>query len=378
MDRNVRAGRVGRARPVGTGYAVTMRSHLRLKRRRSFLRPLALLVAIAGLSACGASGTTPAPSTTASMAMPTGSGGPAASAPAAVQGFGPGCGAASPPATLPAEWTHAPATPKVIPEIVSSQLACGPTRVVFSFIDSDNRPIAAPDRTARVAFFDLGRDSSTPAFSGDGTFIWLIEGQTGIYVVNVEFPESGEWGALFTTAAPGGPPEEVRLRFEVQPMSYTPVLGSTAPSVRTPTLADVGGDVRQISSDRTPDPRFYQLSEDQALAQHKPFVLVFATPAFCTSRVCGPTLDRVKAFAKAYPDLAFINVEPYRLTFAKGLLQPTLDANGQLQATDATNAWRILSEPWIFVVDGAGIVRGTFESVAADAELAAAIGAATK
>ena len=38
-------------------------------------------------------------------------------------------------------------------------------------------------------------------------------------------------------------------------------------------------------------PVFYQVSVHDALAAHKPFVLVFATPAFCTSRVCGPTLD---------------------------------------------------------------------------------------
>src|SRR5207253_4658843 len=111
-----------------------------------------------------------------------------------------------------------------------------------------------------------------------------------------------------------------------------------APS-KTPTLAEVGGDVHQVSTDTNPDPSFYKLSVDQAVAQHKPFVLVFATPAFCTSRQCGPTLDVVKSLSKGEPGVTFINVEPYKLSYQNGQLQPVLDANGQLVPTDATTQW---------------------------------------
>ncbi|TMD26627.1 MAG: hypothetical protein E6I94_10415, partial [Chloroflexi bacterium] len=76
------------------------------------------------------------------------------------------------------------------------------------------------------------------------------------------------------------------------------------------------------------------LSEDDAIKGHIPFVLVFATPAFCTSRQCGPTLDQVKAVAHETQKVSFINVEPYKLEYANDRLQPVLDANGQLQATD--------------------------------------------
>ena len=100
-----------------------------------------------------------------------------------------------------------------------------------------------------------------------------------------------------------------------------------------------------------------------ALADGTPFVLVFATPAFCQSAQCGPTLDRVKAAAAAAPDdVAFINVEPYQLEYTEGRLQPVLDANDQLQAVPSVDEWGILSEPWIFAVDGEGdrarLVRG--------------------
>ena len=92
-----------------------------------------------------------------------------------------------------------------------------------------------------------------------------------------------------------------------------------APATTTPTAADVGGDLSKISTDTDPDPRFYETTVADALAAHGPFVLVFATPAFCQSAQCGPTLDRVKAGRRGAPDdVAFINVEPYQLDLHRG------------------------------------------------------------
>jgi copper ion binding protein len=121
------------------------------------------------------------------------------------------------------------------------------------------------------------------------------------------------------------------------------------------------------------EPAFYETSVADALAAHKPFALIFATPAFCKSQLCGPTLDSIKPIAEAHPDVTFINVEPYVLEYTDGQLQPVLDANQQLQAAPATDEWGLLSEPWIFVVDGDGIVRGSFEGVVGEAELERAL-----
>ena len=49
-------------------------------------------------------------------------------------------------------------------------------------------------------------------------------------------------------------------------------------------------------------------------------MLVFATPKFCTSAQCGPTLDKIKPFAAQYPGVTFINVEPYKLKLVDGVL----------------------------------------------------------
>jgi len=283
-------------------------------------------------------------------------------------------GSASPAATAtaaPAASSAAEAS--VIPIIVSSQQVVGTNRFVFSFLDkTGNVPVAAPDRTASVGFIAPG--DAAPGPSTKATFVWAIEGSRGDYVATAAFPVAGDWKAVFTTAAPGSPEESIGVGFQVQEQGVTVGVGMKAPSVATPTAADVGGDLARIATDPSPDPAFYQLSIADALARHKPFVVVFATPAFCVSAQCGPTLDRVKAVATTSPpDVVFINVEPYQLQFSGGRLQPVLDANGQLQPVDAVNQWKLLSEPWIFTVDANGIIQGSFEGVVGVDELTAAI-----
>ena len=191
-----------------------------------------------------------------------------------------------------------------------------------------------------------------------------------------DFPTAGEGGGEVDVAQTGAAPEAARVRFEVQDKGTTVAVGQPAPSVETKTLVDVGGDVRLISTDTKPDPALYATSVADALARHEPFVLAFATPAFCQSRVCGPTLDIVKKVKAMEPGVTFINVEPYQLVEKDGSLQPVLDANGQLTPVPAVDAYGLLVEPWIFVVDREGIVRASFEAVVSAAELKAAVDAA--
>jgi hypothetical protein len=204
--------------------------------------------------------------------------------------------------------------------------------------------------------------------------VWAIEGSRGEYVTRTDFPTAGDWKAIFVTEAPGKPQEAIGVSFQVLDKGTVVAVGDKAPSSDTPTLASVGGDVKQLSTDPNPNPSFYETSVKDALAQGEPFVLVFATPAFCTSAQCGPTLDRVKKVAADAPsNVKFINVEPYQMKYADGRLQPVLDANNQLQPIQAVNDWGILTEPWIFTVDRQGIVRGSFEGVVSEQELRDAV-----
>ena len=310
---------------------------------------MALIVA-----ACSQDVATTAPS---SAPSPTGSGTSAA------------CQTAPDPTDLPESWTPTTGASSVIPYVVTNRIVCGQSRILFLFLDDAEKVVSAPDRTATVAFYNLARNADVPVTIAEGEFTWAIPDTRGMYIVNVALPEAGIWGAEFTTEAPGAPSETIRMQFQVADSSPTIQVGQEAPASDTPTLDDVGGDLSKLSTDDEPVEAFYETSDADALADGTPFLLAFATPKFCASAQCGPTLDRLKPVATAHPGVTFINVEPYQLEVVDGQLQPVLDANNQLTAAPAVTEWGLLSEPWVFVVDGDGIVRGSFEGVVGEDEL---------
>lgn len=303
------------------------------------------------------------PATLSAMTPRTGWAGPLAVALLLVAACGPATPTPRPPASAPASL----ATGGVLPQIISSELIKGPNRIIFSFLDArGSKPVGSPDRTATVEFKGPGGESAAaPA----ALFVWAIEGVSGVYVTHADFPVTGVWTATFTTSAPGSPEESVPFSFDVKEDASVIEPGEKAPSVDTPTLADVSGDVSKISSDETPVPAFYEVSVADALAARKPFVLVFATPKFCVTKTCGPTLEKIKTVAAAHPDVTFINVEPYKLEVVDGQLQPVLSASNGLQTVPATDAYGLLTEPFVFVVGGDGIVKASFELVFAPSEI---------
>lgn len=305
--------------------------------------------------------------------------------PSGATGSGAACATAPAVADDLAGWGPPATAPQVFPTIIAlpGQLACGKTRLLFTILGtsgdtssqaSNPVPIGSPDRSVKLDLFNLGRDPEKAIASVDGTFVWAIEDERGIYYANVEFPEAGRYGAQFTTAEGGGPPETLRLTFDVQPASPEVRVGDKAPSATTATITSAGGDVTHVSTDPTPDPRFYETSLDEAMAAHEPIALILATPKFCTSAQCGPTLDRIKPFVARYPSVTFINVEPYKLKLVDGVLQADLTANNELQVTPISDAYTMV-EPAVVVIDREGIVRAKFDLIFGDEELATALDA---
>lgn len=266
--------------------------------------------------------------------------------------------------------------PEILPLIISSELTKGPTRYLFSLTDRANKLIAAPDVKVQLEFYNVDTAENTVVFESDARFLWAIEGERGLYASDVNYPDAGRWGTRFTATLPDGTTKTVRADYDVVETGSTVAIGAKAPSVETPTITSVGGDIRAVSTDKEPAERFYTTSIDDALAAGKPFVVAFATPAFCETQICGPTLETAKAVATDYPDLTFINVEPYQMKYEDGLLQPTLDASGQLQSAASTDAFGLRTEPWIFVVGADGTVRAKFEAIVGADELRTAIDAA--
>ena len=139
-----------------------------------------------------------------------------------------------------------------------------------------------------------------------------------------------------------------------------PRVGTPAPRSRNRIATDVS-ELKQIDSSEPPDPRLHQTRIGDAIAQGKPQMIVFATPRYCTSRVCGPVVDVVRTLIPAYGDrVVFIHEEIWE--------------SGSLQKLSPTvEEWNLRSEPWIFVVDGTGTVRARFEGLTTRRELEAAL-----
>ena len=101
------------------------------------------------------------------------------------------------------------------------------------------------------------------------------------------------------------------------------------------------------------------MSVADALKKGEPFVLAFATPEFCQSQTCGPTLDIVKSVVKDFPKVTTIHVEPYELPAEPPNFAPVKSAQ----------EWGLPSEPWVFVVDDKGKVAAKYEGAIAPEEL---------
>ena len=262
---------------------------------------------------------------------------------------------------------------ELIPIPVSSELTVGPNRMLVNLIDGANEPLAAPDLAVRLRFYDLATDPGTPKSQADAVYTPIVEGRPGLYRANVTFEHAGDWGLEAIATEPGGDQRTGRMVFSVRESGTTPLIGAQAPASDTPT-GSTAAEVAGISTDDDPDADFYRQSVADALAANQPFVLIFATPAFCRTATCAPALDVVKSVAAFHKDrVAFIHVEPYELHEIDGALQPVLSEQNLPIAVEAANEWGLPTEPYIFIVDGAGTVKAKFEGVAGAEELEAAL-----
>jgi hypothetical protein len=268
-------------------------------------------------------------------------------------------GASNGSAPEPSSFNTPFADERVYPTFVSSEVTVGPNRFLVGLLNDKDAPVGSPDVRMNIAFFDLDRSASEPVSRTTMRWMWITRPYLGLYRGRVSFDHPGEWGAEVVVEG-RGLDETVRASFDVRAKTSTPGLGDRVPASNTPT-ADGPRGIRRISTDPDPIPRLYEVSVAEALEAHKPFVVVFATPKFCSSQVCGPMLDNVKVVAERHPGVTFIHVEPYEL--------PADAAN--LEPVEAALEWGLPSEPWTFVVNGRGRLVAKYEGALAPGELSA-------
>ena len=240
----------------------------------------------------------------------------------------------------------------------------------------------------RVAFLlttgtGLVKDSSvsfTPVYLADNDageeiatrFNEWPYGTRGTFAAEVDFDRPGRWRLDIVAEGPDATGWGVQ-EVEVLEQSPVPALGSAGPPSENKTLGEYG-DLALITTDYSPDESLYQVTVKEAIESPLPAVVVFASPAFCTTATCGPQVDTVSELREAYEGQAhFIHVEIYdnpdeiQGDLNKARISPVVDEWG------LTSLPHWFNESWTFVLDAEGRVQARFEGYATLAELEAAL-----
>jgi protein SCO1/2 len=280
-------------------------------------------------------------------------------------------GTARPSAVVPSAGTStaAPVAENLNPIIVSSSIwSGGASPVILTARDSTG---AAVDGTVPVSVQVVSVDRTTALAPVPATAI-RPEGSTTVsFVALLDIPTPGAWrlNVLVADGRSGS-----TLIQALDPGSTAP-LGKPAPNVDTPTLADVGGVVRAVTTQINPDLRFSQTSTADSLAAGRPYVLIVDSARFKVSPACGRALTMARYLLDRWPNVTFIHLEPfeYQLITEEPVLSGSITdppLNRYALAFGLGPApWSATAMPWIFVVDGQGIVRAKYTGIIGSADV---------
>jgi hypothetical protein len=207
----------------------------------------------------------------------------------------------------------------------------------FGIVDADNEPLTA----AGVEVWVVPVDGGDPAGPFATTLHEVPGQQRGIYVAAVDLAVAGP--TSFVAVTDDGRAGADTVQVVTPDTSQLPAPTQEAIAVATPTTADPMG--MQDVCTLTPPCGMHDVGLAQALADGRPVMLEFATPAFCQTAVCGPSVEVLDAVrtGRDWGDVAFIHVEIYR------------DAGQTLAAP--VEKWGLPSEPWLFAIGADGRIE---------------------
>ena len=241
----------------------------------------------------------------------------------------------------------------------TADYAPGENRVGFLLVGNNGALIEAPRATV---YYRPSSNGPTRAVAARRVAIGVRD-RTGdevpaIYVTRLRFALAGKYWIIVQ-------PQGRRFQgFQILDVSKEPeamAVGHRAPASSNPTTATQQAE--KITTARPPDTALLRYSVADSLEKGVPFVVVFATPAFCETRTCGPAVEVVEAVRSRYErrGIRFIHIEVYE------------DNNPGLGPNRWLREWGLPSEPWVFVVGRDGIIRERFEGAVSVAELDRAV-----
>jgi hypothetical protein len=256
-----------------------------------------------------------------------------------------------------------------------SLLVPGRHRFSFALFDSSRNQIGGLqaalyvskglDETAHGPFTaDYEKIQLDPRFASKTT-AQDADSAKAIYTANVSFNAPGTYLASalveFDNKLLATSPTQLTVRRSGQ----TPGPGDRAPRVHTPTKASVGGDLSKIDT-RVPPDTMHEVDLVDALDRHRPVILLFATPALCVSRVCGPVTDVAEQVKAEYGRRAdFIHMEIYKDNDPSKGVRPQVRAYGLCYERRGD----ICHEPFLFAINSSGRIVERIEGAFSAREL---------
>jgi hypothetical protein len=283
-----------------------------------------------------------------------------------------------PAITVPAETPSAVQTPAVgwsahgegIDAVLATvDLARGPQR--FAFVLSDDRGLVRlPVVEAKSYFHPNGHGAPAgegPVQTVAARFFEFPLGTRGIYVTQLDFPQTGDWSVEAAVPRADGSTAMVEIRFAVRMRTESVAVGERPPRSINPTLKDVSS-IARLTTGSHRDPGLYQTTIADAMASGRPTVIVFASPAFCTNAVCGPQVEVLSELREKYGGRAnYVHIDYYRNPHEiQGDLSRAIPSPHLAE-------WGLTALEWTFVIGRDGLVAARFENFAPRGELDAAL-----
>jgi hypothetical protein len=182
-----------------------------------------------------------------------------------------------------------------------------------------------------------------------------------VYVADLPFRDRGQRAVWALVRLDGRMLRTNSHSIDIGSRDAVPRVGEQAIRVNTLTAADVGNDLRRITT-RVPPARELLQDDFADVLGRRPVVITFATPQLCQSRVCGPVVDIVEQVRSTAPkDVAFIQQEIYKDNEVSKGVRPQVAR------------WHLPTEPWTFVIDRGGRISARLEGAFSVGELQRAV-----
>ena len=221
----------------------------------------------------------------------------------------------------------------------------------FSYLGTDGSGDPRPGPSTGARYIPV--PGTAPAGDSPG----IVTGARGVYQAeDIVFDSPGVW-RVTVSADVAGVRQQMETSFPVTDASPIPAPGDRALRTENLTIDSKGADPCAIDSmacagGRIPDPELHRWTIADAIEQGRPALVLFGTPAYCTSQMCGPEVQELQRLASEYPDRAvYIHVELWKD------FRP--DDNVQVVNRAAAD-WLLrdqdMTDPWLYLIGADGVI----------------------